>query len=100
MIRPVLARIVSTIPVLLGIAVISFFLIRLVPGDVVNIMMGDESVTFDAGYWAEHDAEFIEQTEGFDGYEAAYGNFTDYDAVSQGFYDDDPNPYSGTYSEM
>ena len=64
------------------------------------IMMGDESVTFDAGYWAEHDAEFIEQTEGFDGYEAAYGNFTDYDAVSQGFYDDDPNPYSGTYSEM
>jgi peptide/nickel transport system permease protein len=41
-IRPVLARIVSTIPVLLGIAVISFFLIRLVPGDVVNIMMGDE----------------------------------------------------------
>jgi peptide/nickel transport system permease protein len=38
----VLTRIVSTIPVLLGIAVISFFLIRLVPGDVVNIMMGDE----------------------------------------------------------
>ena len=24
----------------------------------------------------------------------------EWDAVSQGFYDDDPSPYDGTYSEM
>lgn len=42
MIGTVLARILSAVPVLLGIAVVSFFLIRLVPGDIVNVIMGED----------------------------------------------------------
>ena len=42
MIGAVVARVLSAIPVLFGISVISFFLIRLVPGDVVDVMMGQD----------------------------------------------------------
>lgn len=42
MIRVVALRIAAVIPVLVGIAVISFFLIRLVPGDVVTSILGDD----------------------------------------------------------
>lgn len=42
MIRAASVRLISVIPVLLGIAVISFFLIRLVPGDIVSVMMGQD----------------------------------------------------------
>lgn len=38
----ILARAISVIPVLLGISVIAFFLIRAVPGDVVNVIMGED----------------------------------------------------------
>jgi hypothetical protein len=52
---------------------------------------------WDAGYWFEHDLSFAPDSDG--GIEEGYGDFYDYDAVSQGMYDDDPNPYDGTYSE-
>ena len=42
MINAVAGRLLAAIPVLFGIAVISFFLIRLVPGDVVDVMMGQD----------------------------------------------------------
>ena len=42
MIRAVAGKVASLIPVLLGISVITFFLIRLVPGDIVNVMMGED----------------------------------------------------------
>jgi peptide/nickel transport system permease protein len=41
-IRAVASRIVGVIPVLIGISVISFFLMRLVPGDVVDSMTGQD----------------------------------------------------------
>lgn len=53
---------------------------------------------WDGGYWDAHDADAHEQEQA--GIEAAYGDYWDVDAVSQGMYDDDPNPYDGTYSEM
>lgn len=37
-----LRRLISLIPVLLGISLVTFFLIRLVPGDVVTILLGTE----------------------------------------------------------
>lgn len=52
---------------------------------------------WDAGYWQAHDESFVP---GDNGIEDGYGDYLDYDAVSQGFYDDDPSPYSGDYSEM
>ena len=42
MIRIILMRVVATIPVLVGIAVVAFFLIRLIPGDTVNVLMGQD----------------------------------------------------------
>ncbi|WP_166355233.1 nickel ABC transporter permease [Phytoactinopolyspora limicola] len=42
MIRAVGFRLASVVPVLLGISVISFFLIRLVPGDVVSSILGQD----------------------------------------------------------
>lgn len=42
MLRITLTRIVGIIPVLLGISIISFLVIRMIPGDVVNSIMGDE----------------------------------------------------------
>lgn len=42
MIRAIGLRMLSTIPVLLGISIVSFLLIRLIPGDVVNSIMGTE----------------------------------------------------------
>ena len=56
-----------------------------------------EWAAWDRGYWQAHDESYVEDTGGI---EEGYGDFYDFDAVSQGFYDDDPNPYSGTYSEM
>ena len=43
MLREVLQRVAALVPVLLGIAIITFFLIRLVPGDVVDVMLGEQS---------------------------------------------------------
>ena len=40
--RLILMRVASMIPVLLGVAVVSFFIIRLVPGDVVDAMAVEE----------------------------------------------------------
>lgn len=42
MIRAASIRLISIVPVLVGIAIISFFLIRLVPGDIVSVMMGQD----------------------------------------------------------
>ncbi|WP_346380911.1 nickel ABC transporter permease [Microbacterium sp.] len=42
MIRTIFGRVLAAIPVLIGIAILSFFLIRLVPGDIVNVMMGED----------------------------------------------------------
>lgn len=53
---------------------------------------------WDREYWQEHD-DAAAACPSDDGIEAGYGDFFDYDAVSQGMYDDDPSPYLGTYSE-
>lgn len=42
MLRMILLRILAVIPVLLGISVITFFIIRLVPGDIVDSMTSEE----------------------------------------------------------
>lgn len=42
MIRAIGLRIAAAIPVMLGVAIVSFFLIRLIPGDIVNAIMGTE----------------------------------------------------------
>ncbi|MDI3339954.1 MAG: ABC transporter permease [Sphaerobacter sp.] len=42
MLRYVLRRLVSLIPVLLGISMVTFALIRLIPGDVVDLILGNE----------------------------------------------------------
>lgn len=42
MIRTIGFRLLATIPILVGISVISFFMIRLVPGDVVDSILGAE----------------------------------------------------------
>ena len=48
MVRYIAQRLVSLIPVLIGISLVTFFLIRLVPGDVVDLMLGNET-TIDEG---------------------------------------------------
>lgn len=48
MARYIAQRLVSLIPVLIGISLVTFFLIRLVPGDVVDLMLGNET-TLDEG---------------------------------------------------
>ncbi|MEQ8437096.1 MAG: ABC transporter permease [Ilumatobacter fluminis] len=42
MIRAIGARVLAAIPVMFGVAIVSFFMIRLVPGDIVNSIMGTE----------------------------------------------------------
>lgn len=42
MIRAIAARTFAAVPVMLGVAIVSFFLIRLIPGDIVNSIMGTE----------------------------------------------------------
>ncbi len=42
MIRAIAARTLAAVPVMLGVAIVSFFLIRLIPGDIVNSIMGTE----------------------------------------------------------
>ncbi|WP_283136551.1 nickel ABC transporter permease [Rhizohabitans arisaemae] len=42
MLRIMLIRLVSVVPVLLGISVISFFVIRMIPGDVISSIMGED----------------------------------------------------------
>ncbi|WP_395640476.1 nickel ABC transporter permease [Pseudolysinimonas sp.] len=42
MLRITLTRVIGVLPVLLGISIISFLVIRMIPGDVVNSIMGDE----------------------------------------------------------
>lgn len=41
-IRAIALRVLAAVPVMLGVAIVSFFLIRLVPGDVVDSIMGTE----------------------------------------------------------
>ncbi|GII94021.1 nickel ABC transporter permease [Sinosporangium siamense] len=42
MLRIMLIRLVSVVPVLLGISIISFFVIRMIPGDVISSIMGED----------------------------------------------------------
>ncbi|SDG00494.1 peptide/nickel transport system permease protein [Sinosporangium album] len=42
MLRITLTRLVSVVPVLLGISIISFFVIRMIPGDVISSIMGQD----------------------------------------------------------
>lgn len=42
MLRAIGERLLSVIPVLLGISIISFFLVRLIPGDVVSSILGQD----------------------------------------------------------
>jgi len=44
----ILERLLATIPVILGIAVIVFLFMRLTPGDPVDIMMGREGMVTEA----------------------------------------------------
>ncbi len=44
MVRYIAQRLVSLVPVLIGISLVTFFLIRLVPGDVVDLMLGNETM--------------------------------------------------------
>ena len=39
----VLKRLLSTIPVIIGVVTISFFLIHMIPGDPIDIMLGDNA---------------------------------------------------------
>lgn len=48
MVRYIAQRLVSLIPVLIGISLVTFFLIRLVPGDVVDLMLGNETTIDEA----------------------------------------------------
>ena len=41
----VLRRVLFTIPTLIGISLIIFFMVRLLPGDYIDILGGDTSVT-------------------------------------------------------
>ena len=41
MLKIVVGRVIALIPVLIGVAIISFFLVRLVPGDVVDVILGE-----------------------------------------------------------
>ena len=41
----ILERVLATIPVMLGVAIVVFFFIRLTPGDPVDIMMGSSAVS-------------------------------------------------------
>lgn len=43
MLRYIAQRLVALIPVLIGISLVTFFLIRLVPGDVVDLMLANET---------------------------------------------------------
>ena len=43
MLRYISQRLVALIPVLIGISLVTFFLIRLVPGDVVDLMLANET---------------------------------------------------------
>src|SRR5690242_13233207 len=65
-------------------------------GDPESALLG-KSAAYDLGYWDEHNESYVEDSNGI---EDGYGDFYDYDAVSQGMYDDDPSPYNGDYSEM
>ena len=40
-------RLVSTIPVVVGVVTISFFLIHMIPGDPIDIMLGDNASVAD-----------------------------------------------------
>ena len=41
MIQYVIKRLLISIPVLLGISIVAFFMVRLVPGDTVTAMLGN-----------------------------------------------------------
>ncbi len=43
----IIRRIIFTIPVLLGVATLTFFLIHFVPGDPIDIMLGDQASSVD-----------------------------------------------------
>jgi peptide/nickel transport system permease protein len=47
MIDFIVRRILFSIPVLLGVATLTFFLIHLVPGDPIDLMLGDQATTLD-----------------------------------------------------
>ncbi|HEY6799625.1 MAG TPA: ABC transporter permease, partial [Agromyces sp.] len=42
MARAIGQRILAVVPVMLGVAIVSFFMIRLIPGDIVDSIMGTE----------------------------------------------------------
>jgi peptide/nickel transport system permease protein len=42
MLHLILLRLIATVPVLLGVSVVTFFLIRAVPGDIVDALAGEE----------------------------------------------------------
>ena len=44
---PILKRIVITIPLIFGVATLAFLLIHLIPGDPVDIILGDQATTVD-----------------------------------------------------
>lgn len=49
MLNYLIRRILLTLPVLLGVATLTFFLIHLVPGDPIDIMLGDQASNVDKG---------------------------------------------------
>ena len=65
MTRFLIRRLALTIPVLVGVATLVFSLIHLVPGDPVDVMLGEYAVAFDTptslwanwGVWRSHRSE-------------------------------------------
>lgn len=59
--------------------------------------VSDPSVTYLMGY---EDGVANYENDRSGAYKDDYDFGYEYDAVSQGYYDDDPSPYAGDYSEM
>lgn len=47
MIQYILRRILATVPVVLGVCTVTFLLLHLVPGDPVDIMLGEQAAVMD-----------------------------------------------------
>jgi hypothetical protein len=70
----------------------------LMPDDVTD----DEAYMLSerAAVMASDEQDHVEEDPTYHEHYFGRSEFFDYDPVEMGFYDDDPNPYHGDYSEM